>query len=201
MNVQPESFVPALTAGLIAWQCISSAITESTSSFSRYSGVIKNIPLDLSIYPLLVVAKQIINLVHTLPVYLIVMVIYKVDINENTLILPVCLAIFIAALSGLIFILSIIGTRFKDFEFLISACLPLLMFMSPVFYTPNQLSISKAFVWLNPFTYLIEILRLPLMGEPIPVKIWLVCLFIVIISLSTAYILMCKYRKSIVYWI
>lgn len=201
MNVQPETFVPALTAGLIAWQCISSAITESTSSFSRYSGAIKNIPLDLSIYPLLVVAKQIINLVHTLPVYLIVMILYDVHINANTLLLPVCLAIFIAALSGLIFILSILGTRFRDFEFLINAGLPLIMFMSPVFYTPNQLSISKAFVWLNPFTYLIEILRLPLMGAPIPIKIWVVCLLMVAIFLSIAYAAMRKYRKSIVYWI
>jgi ABC-2 type transport system permease protein len=201
MNIKPESFVPALTAGLIAWQCISSAITESTSAFARYSGAIKNIPLDLSIYPLLVVAKQIINLVHTLPVYLIVMMLFDVQLNEHTLFLPLSLVLFIVMLSGLIFIFAILGTRFRDFEFLINAGLPLIMFMSPVFYTPSQLSISKAFVWLNPFTYLIEILRLPLMGEPISSRIWIVCLLMTFILLSIACIAMRKYRKSIVYWI
>ena len=201
MNLKPEAFVPALTAGLISWQCISSAITESTSAFARYSGAIKNIPLDLSIYPLLIVAKQIINLLHTLPVFIVVMIIYDVNITLLTLWLPVYLILFLCILSGLIFILSILGTRFRDLEFLINAGLPLIMFMSPVFYTPDQLSLSKAFVWLNPITYLIEIIRLPLMGLPVPSRVWGIALLMVLTLQFLAFVMMRKYRKSIVYWI
>jgi lipopolysaccharide transport system permease protein len=46
--------------------------------------------------------------------------------------------------------------------------MPLLMFLSPVFYRPSYLPFNGHFVWLNPLSHLIEIVRYPLLGSPPP---------------------------------
>ena len=73
----------------------------------------------------------------------------------------ICLnGIWIATLLGMV------GARYRDMQQLIISFLQILMFVTPIFWSPSQLSgrASALLVDLNPLAHYIEIVRAPLLG-------------------------------------
>lgn len=168
MKLEMRTFVPMLTVGLILWQFISGTITEATSQISRQATIIRNIDLPLSIYPAQLLLRQFINLLHNMPVFVVVALVLGVEFNTNVwLVIP---AIFVVSMNLLwiALIVSLLGARFRDLEYFIGSVMPLLMFLSPVFYRPDYLPFSANIIWINPISHLIEIVRYPLLGNTPP---------------------------------
>lgn len=168
-RVDAATFVPTLTAGLILWQFISGIISEATVLFSRQAPIIRNLNLPLAIHPMQLLLRHLINFAHNAPVFFIVAVILGLPMNVNVwLALP---GLFLVALNllWLALLIGLLGARFRDLEYLVAMVMPLLMFVSPVFYRPNYLPFSEHIMWFNPFSHFIEIVRSPLLGNPPPV--------------------------------
>lgn len=163
-----STFVPALTIGLILWQFLSGCITEATTAYWRQSAIIRNVSLPLSMHPIQMVMKHLINLAHNLPVFAIVALWFQVPVNHYTLLFLPCLLLIVANLLWITMLFSMLGARFRDLEYLLAAAMPMLMFLSPVFYRPDYLPVSGHLMWLNPFSHLIELARYPLLGGAPP---------------------------------
>lgn len=168
MKADPHIFVPTLTAGLILWQFISGLILESSSLLTRQASIIRNLSLPLFIYPAQLMFRHLINLAHTMPVFFIVALGLGMAFNLNTWLAIPSLALVTLNLLWIALLVSLVGARFKDMEYFLSSIMPLLMFVSPVFYRPNFLPFSEKIIWLNPFSHFIEIVRYPLLGYAPP---------------------------------
>ena len=161
-------FVPSLTAGLIMWQLLSGCTTEASTTFWRQAHMIRNVPMPLAVYPIRMVVKHGLNFLHVLPVFVVVALIFHVPVNANTLLVIPGLALTFANLLWITVLLSMLGARYRDLEYLLVAGMPILMFLSPVFYRPSYLPISGKLIWLNPFSHFIELVRYPLLGTSPP---------------------------------
>ena len=75
------------------------------------------------------------------------------------------------------------------------------IFLTPVFWTPGSLPSRELFVHLNPFSYLIDIVRMPLLGQTPPWSMWLVLVGMNLASAFTAIIFFARYRARIAYWV
>jgi ABC-type polysaccharide/polyol phosphate export permease len=65
------------------------------------------------------------------------------------------------------FAVGLLGARFRDLEPLLSSVVPILFFISPILYRADRIAPGFNLVWLNPFSYMIEAVRSPLLGfEP-----------------------------------
>lgn len=200
-HLDRATFVPALTSGLIVWQFLSGCITEAPTTFNRQAGIIRNMEVPLSIHPAQMVTKHFINLLHTAPVFVVVAVLMNVHVGWPTLLFIPCLMLVTANLAWITFLLSILGARFRDLEYLVAAVMPLLMFLSPVMYRPNFLPISGHLLWFNPLSHLIELLRYPLLGTIPPGFIVWTSICMAVVGWGVVLVLFHRVHSRIAFWI
>jgi len=194
-------FVPALTAGLIMWQLLSGCTTEATTTFWRQAGMIRNVQMPLAVYPIQMVVKHALNFLHVLPVFVVVALVFDVPVNANTWLVLPCLALILANLLWITTLMSMLGARFRDLEYLLVAGMPILMFLSPVFYRPSYLPITGRLVWLNPFSHFIELVRYPLLGTVPPGFVVATNLAMLAVGGAVTFGLFQRKRGRIAYWV
>lgn len=201
LRMERASFVPSLTCGLILWQLLSGCILESTTTYWRQAALIRNLSMPLSMPPIQMVLKHLINFAHNLPVLVVVVLMFDVPVTRYTLLALPCLLLVAANLLWLALLLSMLGARFRDLEYVLGAAMPLLMFLSPVFYRPDYLPFSAEFIWFNPFSHLIELMRYPLLGSAPPGFVVLTNALLCLGGwIATLWLFNAK-RNRIAYWI
>lgn len=201
LKVEAKTFVPTLTAGLILWQFISGVVTDSSTLYGRQAALIRNLSLPLAIHPLQLLFKHLINLAHNAPVYVLVGLVLGVPLMAETLLLLPCLLLVVLNLFWICMVISLLGARFRDLEYIVAAVMPLLMFVSPVFYRPNYLLVSQNVIWMNPLSHLIEIVRDPLLGTAPPMFVVLTNLIMLVVGGTFALWLFNKKRDRIAFWV
>jgi len=201
MHKDMKELTPTLTAGLILWQFISGVLVESPSLFVRQASLIRNMNLPLSIYPVQLLLRHLLNLMHYAPVYLLIVFFFDVPLNANTLLVIPGLLLVSLNLLWISLLMGVLGARFRDIEYLVATTMPMLMLLSPVFYRPNFLPFSESIVWLNPISHLIEVVRYPLLGMAAPAfVVWTNLAFLLFGSL-TALLLFQRKRHRIAFWV
>jgi ABC-2 type transport system permease protein len=104
---------------------------------------------------------------------------------------------WLAVLSG------IIATRFRDIPPIIASLTQLLFFMTPIVWSYERLKSNplSGYVELNPVMHFVEIVRQPLLGEPIVWRHWAVVGAITVVGCSVALLCMRNYRSRVAYWV
>lgn len=167
MNQDMKVFIPQLTVGLIVWQLISGVLVESPTTFVRRAGIIKNVAIPSWFFVVRALAKHLINLLHNLIIIVGVLLYYHVHLTANFWLFLPGLLLVILNLYWIMFGVGFLGARFRDLEPLILSVVPILFFISPVLYRADRIAPGFNLVWLNPFSYMIEAVRSPLLGfEP-----------------------------------
>lgn len=201
LKVDPKTFVPSLTAGLIIWQLISGVLTDSCSLFGRQASIIRNMNLPLSIHPMQLIFKHVINFGHNIPIFFVLALFLNVPMNFNTLLFIPGFILVSLNLLWICLVFGLLGARFRDFEFMVANVMPLLMFVSPVFYRPNYLPFSENVIWANPLSYFIEVIRAPLLGSVPPVFVYQVILSMLVFGWIFAIWLFNKKHSRVAFWI
>jgi len=168
LKQDPHDFVPSLTAGLVFWHFLAACISEAPSAFFRNAHFIRNLVMPYFVFPMVLIIRQTIIFAHNLIVVAVVFLWFDPTPRwEQWLVLPGMLLVFVN-LGWIVLLIAIFGARFRDLEQIIGALMPLIFFLSPVLYRPSQLSFGQLIVWINPFSYLISLVRDPAMGSPAP---------------------------------
>ncbi len=201
MHIDAKSFVPSLTAGLILWQLISQLIVESTTIFSRQAYIIRNFSLPVSIHPMQLMLRHLINFAHNIPVFFVVTLFLGNSIPETIFVAIPCLLLLCLNMFWISILMAMMGARFRDMEYLVTAFMPILMFISPVFYRPNYLPVKQWVIWMNPFSHLIEIVRAPMLGSLPDSNVILVNLIMLFVGGTLTFVLFNKKRSRIPFWI
>ncbi|WP_159913136.1 ABC transporter permease [Pantoea sp. 18069] len=201
LKVDAKSFVPTLTAGLIIWQLVSGVITESCGLYGRQASIIRNMNLPLSIHPLQLIFRHLVNFAHNIPVFIVLALILNVPFNLNTLLFIPGLLLVSLNLLWICLVVSLLGARFRDLEHIVGTVIPLLMFVSPVFYRPAYLPFSQNIIWANPLSYFIEIIRDPLLGVAPPMFVIQTNLLMLVVGWIGAVWLFNKKHNRIAFWV
>jgi len=97
--------------------------------------------------------------------------------------------------------LGVLGARFRDLYPAISSFMTIVFFLTPVMYRPERLGVEQYLVWLNPFTYLISLLRDPLSGNASPLFVYIVMITTLLLGILVTARLLGRYKYRIVYWL
>lgn len=201
LGVDHATLVPSLTMGLVIWQLLSGVVIESTVTFSRYAQIIRNIQTPFTIFPLQLVVRHMINFAHNLIVVLVVMALYVRDYSWiQFLFFPNLLLVFINLL-WMGTLIAVLGARFRDLELLIGAVMPMLFFLSPVIYRPENLQMQGWLLLVNPFAYFIEAIRDPLIGMVPGWHIYAGLLGMTIIGWTITLWLLSSRHSRIAFWV
>jgi lipopolysaccharide transport system permease protein len=197
----PSTYIPYLATGLVVWMFISTTVIEGCSTFISSASLIKATTMPLLNYVFRSVWKNLIIFAHNM---IIVVVLWVVFEGPNLLVLPwFVLGLFlnVIMLFGVVLILSVVCTRFRDVPQIVTAAMQLVFFLTPIIWMTDGLRVSRKIVDLNPVYYFMEIVRQPLLGTVPDLSIWLTAAVLAIISLVIGIISYAAYRRQLAYWL
>ncbi|TDV34732.1 ABC-2 type transport system permease protein/lipopolysaccharide transport system permease protein [Paraburkholderia caballeronis] len=198
----PVSFIPHLALGLIIWGFIAGQIGDFGEAFSNSTNYLRQMKLPLSMFVFRVMWRHTIILGHNILVYLVVWAILPVHLNASLLVLPIAFLIVLVNLFWMGIITSIFCTRYRDMHPVIGNLVQVMFFVTPIIWKAEQLSPERQhLIHFNPFFYLLELLREPLLGVmPEPV-IWIRASVMAVVGLVLALLMLGKLRHRVTYWL
>ncbi|MCC4620698.1 ABC transporter permease [Xanthomonas cassavae CFBP 4642] len=201
LNIDRQTFIPTLTAGLIIWQMLSGVLVESCGLFVRQASLIRNVVMPLSVHPTSVVTRYLVNFVHSLIVFLIVAVFLHIPVTWYTLLFIPGLLLVTLNLLWICFVFGVLGARYRDLEYGVSSVMPMLFLVSPVMYRLEALPFSSVILEFNPFTYLIEGIRAPMLGHAPSMETYVVLTAMAVLGWVAAFWFLHKAKLRLPFWI
>ena len=153
-------------AGLVGWNLFADTMTGASRSLTANAGLITKIYFPRLVLPFSTVASALINAGVSLCVMLVLLVAYDIGVSFNLLLLPVWLALSIALAMGIGLVLTSISVAYRDINYLTPAIIPLLLYLTPVAYSVNEVPDNLRTLYrLNPAATIVEGCRWSLLGQ------------------------------------
>jgi len=196
-----ETYLPYVATGIIVFSMISSLASEGSLVFIGSSTLILQLRAPLSIYVYQMLWRNLIIFAHNISIYALILLFVKIDLGWNFFLAFV--GLFLVLLNGFWvgLTLGVLSARFRDVPLIVASVMQVAFFLTPIFWTPGSLPNRALFVHLNPFYYLIEVIRMPLLGKTPELSIWLVVIGFNIVGALVATFFYARYRGRIAYWV
>ena len=198
------NYLPFLSISLVFWTFISTITAESSICFTQAEGLIRNMRMPHSLHAARVVVRNVMVLAHNMVVIVAVCIIFHtVPSLASFSLLPACMIWFVDAFAISI-LLGIFGARFRDIPPIIGSVMQIAFYLTPIMWNPSMLThrgLAFALVSFNPFYGLLEIMRGPLLGQPLEPHAWLVALGYSAILIIVTGLVFSRARPRIPYWI
>ena len=196
-----NEYIPFITATLFVWFFFVNCISESTSAFAAGGAMIKNSNQPLYLHVTRVIVRNVIVLIHTIPVLLFVIIYFKllgkVHLGEALL----GFSLLMLNMNWLCFVFAILGARFRDVPYVVAYVLQFFMFVSPIFWSPAMLEKAGWFVDFNPIFHWIVVVRDPILGNPMPMNSVIFCLVTGVVGSLAAVLAFAGARSRIAFWV
>jgi lipopolysaccharide transport system permease protein len=201
-RMELSTYIPYLGVGIIVWTMIATLLTDGCNTFIAAERAIKQIPVPISVHLYRMVWRNLIIFFHNILIYVVIIAIFPVQLGVSTLLaLP---GLLLVVLNGLAFglILGILSARFRDIPLIITNLVQLVFFATPILWRADSLPADRSWVILaNPFHYLIDNLREPMLGHAPALGSWLAASAITAVNLLIGIALYARYRARIAYWL
>jgi ABC-2 type transport system permease protein len=201
------TFLPYVATGLLIWNFINGCIVEGSEVFIANEGLIKFLPAPLSLHVYRLVWRQTLFFLHNMVVWAILMMIYPQPLNWSLLLAVPAFALLVVNGAWIAVLTGIIAARFRDIPPIIASITQLLFFMTPIVWQYDTLLRNPAVAGrariaeINPVLHFVEILRQPLLGQPIVPRHWYVAGAITMIGCLAALVCLRNYRARVPYWV
>lgn len=197
-------YLPYLAVSQIFWNYLNTIINDGCICFVQYDSLIKGTRMPFTVHAARNVIRNTIILFHNIviiiPLYLILGVHFSpyIPLFIPSLILWMVTGYAISLLFGAF------CARFRDVPQIIMALLQVAYFATPIMWLPSILKghkMAEHLIHLNPFFYLMKIVRAPLLGNQVPIiDIWR-AVAVVFIVVLISYIGFSRTRGRIAYWV
>jgi ABC-2 type transport system permease protein len=201
------TFLPYVATGLLIWNFVSGCILEGSEVFIANEGLIKFLPAPLSLHVYRLVWRQTLFFLHNLVIWGVLMIIFPQPLGWSLLLAIPAFAVLVLNGAWIAVLAGIVATRFRDIPPIIASLTQLLFFMTPIVWQYDTLLRNPAvaerarIAEINPVLHYVEILRQPLLGQPILGRHWLVVGVITVLGCLTALLCLRNYRARVAYWV
>lgn len=203
LSVSIYEYLPHVACGIIFWNFISNGINEGSSAFIGATGMIRQLALPLTLYPLRVLWKNIVILAHNAIIIPIVFLVVSRGINFNFFwFIPGFLLLLLNVL-WLSISLGICCTRFRDLPPIVASLLQVFFYLTPIIWMPNTVN-ARVSTWIvntNPAYHLLELVRAPILGNCPSMLSWGVSALLAFLGWLFTLWFFGAYKKRIAYWI
>jgi ABC-type polysaccharide/polyol phosphate export permease len=196
-------YLPFFASGIIVWTFISSALLEGCNVFIQSSGLIKSVTLPLVLHIYRMLWRLLVVLAHNAVIIVVVWLIFRWSIDWRISLALPGLALVSIALFGAALTLGVLCTRFRDVPQIIQAVIQILFLLAPIVWKPTSERAAHLGVLLycNPFYYLIEVVRGPLIGQLPGPYIWLGAVISATASIMMGLVFYGKFRHRVPFWL
>lgn len=198
-----EEYLPFLATGVIVWTCFSTSVIEGSTAFIDAQGMIRQLNLPLSLYPIRVLWRNIVICGHNIIILPLVFFVVDRGVNWNILWLIPGFVVFIWNMFWVSLLMGTFCTRFRDMPQIVNSLLQVFFYITPIIWLPTALNprSSNLLVDPNPVYHLIQLVRAPILGSTPTLLNWSVGISFAISGTFFALWFFGKYKKRIAYWL
>ncbi len=196
----PNYFILYLTFGVLVWQFMNNIVNSATTIFQGFEGWIRNDPIPISGYPVIIVIRCLFNLFLTAIAAVAVLAFYRYPVGLAALTLIPALFLTIWTSYAVTLLIGVISLRFRDFGQFMQTTIRVTFFLTPIFWFPEALPNAMKYLWWNPFTHFLWLFRTPVLDNEIPVDSWIFTSVLALIVTVLAFALYARFRKRMVFW-
>jgi ABC-type polysaccharide/polyol phosphate export permease len=196
-----DVYMPFFTAGFLFWTFISTSILEATEIFKINAGFIKQINLPYSLYVFKHVVRQTIFLLHNFVVYVLVCLYFGFNPGLNLMWIIPGFFLFLINVYWICFLTAIVCTRYRDMVPIVTSCVQIAFFITPISWMPKLLDQNPLVLKINPLVYLLDIVRSPLLGTFPSITSWGVCGAMALVGSFVYFLIFSRARARIPFWV
>ncbi|MEP3516787.1 ABC transporter permease [Parasphingorhabdus sp.] len=201
---EPKTLVPHLAIGLVLWTLFQSFVTGSATVYQRGRAQIMQGAQTRQDIVAVDIVTTFLAFLHQIPIIIAVLIIYSVALTWAALESLAGLALIVANGVWLTQTFGILGARYRDLVEIFQALMRIAFLATPIVWMPSpgaQGGVMGTFLIFNPFYHFIEIVRAPLLGNPVAALSWIVVVSITVVGFIVARIMSARYARFIPLWI
>jgi len=197
----PGYYDTFLLLGFFTWFYLSQSVSGAPETFISAQGWVRSEPLPLSIYVLKAVLREVYGLLFTSIVVVLGVLYIGYVVRAGSVALSlIAIPFYMLTAFSVKMVLGIVSARFRDLSHLVKAIMMPMMFLTPIFWMPSQMSGLMKYLWWNPFYHYIELFRAPILDNRFPVESWLFSLTFYLCISTFGILLFSRFRHRIVFW-
>ncbi len=196
-----SDYLPMVAIGIVVWALFSTTISEGSNAFIQSANYIKQVRTPRFVYIFQVVWKNLVIFAHNSIIILIILVFFGIKNIPLAFFSLLGLAILLLNATWMAAFVGLISARYRDFPQIIQALLQIGFYITPILFEAKMLGKYDWIARYNPLTYLINIVRDPLMGSFPSLNSWIISLVLLIFGWLITLIFIGKYHKRIPYWV
>lgn len=190
-----------LVVGFFVWVYLQNAISSAPDTFTSVQGWIKSEPLPLSLYIYKTIMREFYNFALTFLVVIGALAYLEYPVTWWALFSFPAFLFFLINAFSLKLLIGVISTRMRDLSHLVKAIMMPMLFLTPIFWMPEQMGRLMDYLWWNPLYHYIEIFRAPIVVGKIPWESWFFTAITFSITTIFALITFMRFRQRIVFWL
>lgn len=202
-QVPLKTYLPYLASGIILWSFITSTLGDGCQTYLAAEGLIRQMHIPYSFHTLRVVLRNVFILGHNIILLPISFILLGNSPSWSMFLFIPGLLVLAGNLTWMSIILGLLSARFRDMPPIVGSVLTVGFYLTPVMWEASAIPGETAhyLLGLNPFYHLLQIVRLPLLGQiPTTENFLLSSIFLVAGSLITSVIFR-RYRRRIAFWV
>jgi len=190
-----------IISGILCWSITGGYLPDASSTFIAAGDLMNTMRLPLTFHVLLMLYKNFINFLAQLIALWVLLFLFKMgSIPDISLLLGLPIVLIDGALISMI--VAIPAVRFRDVYQSISFGSQILFFLTPVFWSPEQMQGKRSIILkMNPFAHLLELIRQPVLGRTPSLIHWEWGIGLMIVLGAIVITMLTLYRKRIVFWL
>lgn len=173
LMADPDTYIPRLAAGLIAWTFFANCLHQSCSLVWSFLGTLRHNRMTLIVPVIRVMIRNLVILGLNLAVAIIAARLYFGPLDIAILPLAAGLALLILNTLWMSYFAALACARFRDLPQLISWGIHLAFFLTPILWFEYFLSRFQYLLYFNPLAALVALVRQPLLGQSADLASWL----------------------------
>lgn len=176
-------------SGIIFWSYFSDCLLRNSKIFIENQGVFGKVYFPRIVVPISIAISNLVRFFIQLAIFLIIYLFYffsgeNVVPNIYILLFPILIIITAGLSLGFGIIFSSLTTKYRDLTFLLQFSVQLWMYITPVIYPLNSISLDKQWlIQLNPVTSIVETFKYGAIGTGVFSWSWLGYSFIFMVVL------------------
>lgn len=198
------NFLPFIATSIILWSLIAGILSEGCMSFIGAEAIIRQLNLSMATHVLRVIWKNIVTFGHNVVILPLAFLIVFRGLEPCALFALPGLSLLVLNLSWMAMLLGLLSARYRDLPPIVSSLLTIALYVTPVMWYPSLIgnnAVAHFLLGLNPFYHLIQIVRLPLLGEFPTIENWSVSITLFVLGWAAVLVFFRKFGKSIAYWV
>jgi ABC-type polysaccharide/polyol phosphate export permease len=201
-NQDPKAYIPLVCSGMIAWAMFSSIVNEGTNLLISGRPLIIQLRISYTLLACALVWRNVIAFGHNLIIY--IPVCFYAGIPPSWAMALTIPGLALLCLNGIwiSLVLGLACARFRDIQPLVSSLLQIALFITPIFWSPQQLpGLLGQFEQYNVLFHYIEIVRGPMLGHAPDLWSWFVVASTTLLGWGLTVYLFGRFRRRIPYWL